>query len=589
MTPSPDTVHDAARDAAHDAVVVGAGHNGLVAAARLARAGWRVLVLERNERIGGAVQSAEITRPGFVHDQWSMNQNLFLASDAYAELKEDLERHGLEYAVSDKPYCNVFPDGRSLKVWSDVERTRAGLREHDPRDAAGFERLHERFRQFSRTLLPLLNRPMPSTKAGLAAAAASRKEGLDETQELLRLVASSTRELGERFFATDEMRALVATWGMHLDFGPDVAGGAQFPLLEVFADMENGMAIAKGGASAMPDALAAIVVERGGEVRTGAEVRRVLVEGGRATGVELVDGARIAAGRAVVANLGPHVLYDRLLADEPLPEKFRRKVDGFRHGPGTLMVHLALERPVRWAAGDEISEFAYVHVPPYVDDLARTYAQSLAGLLPDDPLLIVGQPSVFDATRAPTGKATLWVQVRTVPGEVRGDAANEIDGTDWDAIKEAYADRVMAKLETYAPGIGDTVLGRTVYSPADLERANPNLVGGDSIGGSHHLAQNFLFRPFPGWSRWHTPLENLHMVGASTWPGGGTNAGSGWMLAGELLDGAGVGKWVLGGAALAGAAALAAAAVGRDDRDDDRGGGDARATDDERGDPATPA
>ena len=552
----------------YDAIIVGAGHNGLTTAAYLAKAGWRVLVLERNDQVGGAVRSGEATLPGFTHDLYSMNQNLFLGSPVYQELKEALERHGLRYRVSDKPYCNVFPDGSSLRVYTDVDKTLSHLREHNAGDADGFERLYEHFKAFQKALLPLYYTELPSLKAGGVLTNAVRKIGMEEVLELGRLVLSSTRELGEAFFETEEMRALVATWGMHLDFGPDVSGGAQFPLLEVFSDMEEGMAIAEGGASKMPEALVGIIREHGGEVRTNADVARVLTQNGKATGVELAGGEQLHAERAVVANLTPTLLFERLLPEEPLPDGFRRRVKRYSYGPGTMMVHLALKAKPRWAAGEEISEFAYVHIPPYVDDLAQTYTDSLNGQLPESPLLIVGQPTAFDKSRTPGDEHILWIQVRTLPFDIKGDAAGHLAPGTWDDLKEPYADRVMAKLEHYAPGIQDLVLARTVYSPADLEAHNPNLHHGDSVAGSHHLKQNFLFRPLPGWSTYKMPVENLLMVGASTWPGGGTNAGSGYLAAQDLLKqgglaSSGVKKWLVGGAVGAGAAVALGALFNR--------------------------
>jgi phytoene dehydrogenase-like protein len=181
-----------------------------------------------------------------------------------------------------------------------------------------------------------------------------------------------------------------------------------------------------------------------------------------------------------------------------------------------------------------LQEFAYVHLAPTLDQMARTYADAMAGLLPAEPVLVVGQPTSYDPARAPDGKHVLWLQVRVLPTVVKGDAAGVIAPAHWDQIKEAYADRVMALLERYAPGVSAQVLARKVHSPIDLERANPNLVDGDSLSGSHHLDQFFCFRPAFGHSRWRTPVQQLYMVGASTWPGAGTGAGSGYMLARDL-------------------------------------------------------
>ena len=547
----------------YDVIVIGAGHNGLVAGAYLARAGMSTLVLERNERVGGAVASGEITRPGFIHDLFATNQNLFLGSPAFAELGDDLARHGLGFATTDRPYSNVFPDGRSLRVYQDADRTRALLERHDAADAAGWDLLLELHDRFAPVLFELYGTRIPSREALRQLAHARRSLGAEGLDELAQLVASSTRALGDDFFATPEAKALVASWGVHLDFGPDVAMGALFPFLELFTDMRNGMSVVEGGASRLPEALAGIVREAGGEVRTSSPVRGVTVDGGRATGVELESGERIEAGRAVVANLTPGVLFSGMVPPESLPTAFRRRVARYAYGPGTMMIHAALSGPLTWAAGEDLHAFGYVHVAPYVDDMARTYAEALAGLLPSSPTLVVGQTTAIDPSRAPAGGHVLWVQVRMVPSRIDGDAAGSIEARRWEDAKRPLAERVLDKLEHYAPGARDLLLDWSVLGPDDLERENPNLVGGDSVGGSHHLSQNLIFRPVPGWSSYRTPVDHLWMVGAGTWPGAGVNAISGRLVA-EMITaesrrrarraravGVGVGLGVGGAAALA--------------------------------------
>jgi phytoene dehydrogenase-like protein len=261
----------------------------------------------------------------------------------------------------------------------------------------------------------------------------------------------------------------------------------------------------------------------------------VLVEGGRASGVELVGGERIGARRAIVANLTPTVLHGRLLAADAVAPAISRAAAGYRYGPGTMMVHLALSGPIPWTAGADLAQFAYVHIAPYLDDLALMYAHASAGLLPAEPMLVVGQTSSVDETRSAGGEHVVWVQVRALPGEIAGDALGEIEARGWDEAAEPYADRVLAKLERYAPGTARLLLDRAVLSPADLERRNPNLAGGDSLAGSMHLRQNFLFRPFPGVRDYESGVERLLMVGASTWPGAGVNALSGYNVAQKLI------------------------------------------------------
>jgi phytoene dehydrogenase-like protein len=520
----------------YDVVLIGAGHNALVSAVYLARAGWRTLVLERSDRPGGAVLSAEITRPGFVHDLFATNMNLFLGSPVAAELGPELERHGLAFASSAHPFANVYPDGRGLRVYQGSEPTLVELEQHDPRDAEGWQALDRLYERLSPTLFALYgSRLDPRSLAGLAARQLPEL-GVAGARELALLLLSSTRELADDYLETREARTLLACWGMHLDFGPDVAGGAMFPFLEAFTDMRTGIAIARGGASRLIESLVSLGAEHGSELRTAAEVARITTRNGRATGVELADGERIAASRAVIAGVSPQILYGRLLADPGPPQALSRAAARYRYGPGTLMLHLALSGPPAWSAGDDLGTFAYIHIAPYVDDLAATYAQACAGLLPAQPMLVVGQTSAVDRSRASDGDV-LWVQVRALPTHIAGDALERIHARSWPEAGEPYADRVLALLERYAPGVGELVLDRAILTPADLEHHNPNLAGGDSISGSMHLRQNFLFRPFPEVSDYETGVNGLLMVGAATWPGAGVNAISGYNVAHKLLAG----------------------------------------------------
>jgi phytoene dehydrogenase-like protein len=265
----------------------------------------------------------------------------------------------------------------------------------------------------------------------------------------------------------------------------------------------------------MIDALVGVYRESGGELRCSARVSHILTAGGAATGV-VVDGKRVDARRAVIGNLGPQVLFDLL------GRKLGRQ---FRYGPGTLMIHLALADLPDWR-NPRARHFAYIHIAPTLEGMSLAYEQAMHGRLPDEPTLVVAQPTVVDASRAPQGKHILSIQVRVVPS-----------GADWDAIKETYADKLIALLERYAPRLAERVLGRLVLSPRDLERANPNLIGGDNLGGSHQLTQQFFLRPFFGWWHYRTPVKNLYMCGAATWPGAGVGAASGYLLGKQLLGG----------------------------------------------------
>lgn len=517
-----------------DAIFVGAGHNSLACAAHLALKGWKVGVFERNSTIGGAVQTQEVTLPGFRHDLGAMNLSLFAGSAFHRTYANELKAAGLEFAPVADCFASVFPDGRWFGVSTDIEKTVARLETFSRDDAATWRKLVGSFMGEAEHLFRLLGSPMSGRSLAGTGWNLWRKKGVKGSLDTGKLLLSSPRAWLDDNFSSPHVKATLAAWGMHLDFAPDIAGGAVFPYLESMANQSFGMVLGKGGANTMIRALEGMVTKAGGTIFTDAEIAEITTSGGKATGVRLKSGETHRAAKAVIAGVAPGALAGKLLPNGSGDAGFDGAMKKFRHAPGTMMIHLALEGLPDWKAGAELKNFAYVHIAPSLDQMARTYQQAIAGLLPDEPVLVVGQPTAIDPSRAPDGKHVLWVQVRVLPAEVKGDAAGKIEPAHWDAIKEAYADRALALIEAHAPGLQGKVLGRTVVSPIDLERGNPNLVGGDQICGSHHIAQNFLFRPARGFARWNTPVTNLHLVGAATWPGAGTGAGSGFMLAQQL-------------------------------------------------------
>uniref|UniRef100_UPI0035664BCC phytoene desaturase family protein n=1 Tax=Rhodosalinus sp. TaxID=2047741 RepID=UPI0035664BCC len=433
-------------------------------------------------------------------------------------------------------FATAFPDGKWLGVSTDPALTAARIRGESAADAARWHEMLDEFAADAPHVFSVLGSPMTPGALVRTAFRIWRKRDSAFLLKLARLMLTSPRAFLEENFESPRVQAMCAAWGMHLDFPPDQGGGAVFPYLEAMASQSFGMVIGKGGADTVTRALRAMIEARGGRIETGAEVTEILLESGVASGVRLADGRVARAGGAVIANLAPRGLM-RLLPRGSGSERYDRQMARFRHAPGTMMVHLALDGLPDWAAGAELKRFMYVHLAPSLQQMAETYTQAVNGLLPREPVLVVAQPGTVDPSRAPEGKHTLWVQVRMVPGTITGDAAGEIGATDWESAKAPMAERVLDILETYAPGLRGRILGQCVMSPADLEAGNPNLVGGDQIAGSHHPYQNFVFRPVPGRADWSTPVPKLHMVGASTWPGGGTGAGSGTMLA-EKLAGA---------------------------------------------------
>jgi len=517
-----------------DAIIIGAGHNGLVCGIVLAKAGWDVLILEQNSKPGGACKSGELTEPGFIHDHFATNVNLFLNSPFYEDYGDELHNHGFDLATADQPYASVFPDGDGLAVHTDSDKTRTSFEQFSENDARAWSNLVEYFQEVSPYLFPFLQMPLPSLKAGKHFYRILRELGVDESLRLASMLLKSPREFTEYWFENEKVKALFIPWAFHLYYGPDVSGGAMFPFIESVADHLNGMALPHGGAQTLTDSLVSFFEKEGGTLRLEEDVEDVIVQNRKAVGVRTASGRDYRASRAVVGNVTPDLLFTQLVDSDHLAQETLNKAERFRYGPGTVMVHLALREPLDWRAGEGISNSAYVHIAPYVDDVARTYQQSMAGLLPDSPMLVVGQPTAVDPSRSPEDKHVLWIQVRAVPSTIEGDAAGSIQARDWKEAIEPFTDRVIDKLETYAPDVREKIIDQTTLGPLFLESDNPNLAGGDSLGGSHHLDQHWVFRPFPDASTYSTPIDQLYLCGASTWPGAGLNATSGYLLARQL-------------------------------------------------------
>lgn len=518
-----------------DAIVIGSGINGLTCAAILAKAGWKVVIIEQADMPGGAAKSSELTQKGFISDWYSTNVGSFLNGPFYQEHKNELEENGFTPVFSDKPFANLFPDGTGVKIYQDQDKTNDQIKKLSMNDFNAWQQLKEDFEEYSPELLPLMQMELPSLKAATQLLKLYRKLKFKKTMELASFIAQSPREFVESWFENEKTQAIFTPWAFHLDYAPDVSVGAIFPCIEVISNQQKGMPVAKGGVSNMINSIIKIITKNGGEIMLKKKVDKIIVKDNKAVGVRLEDKQEIMAKRAVIGNVTPTQIIQRLIDKELLPSRYVVKAENFRYGPGSMMIHLALSGKVEWLAGEEYSSFAYIHIGPYTDDIARTYTSVQAGRIPDKPMLIIGQQSVVDPTRAPEGKQTLWIQVRSMPKVVKGDERNKIKPAVWDEIKERLADRIIDDLSKYGPNLPDIILKRVVFSPMDLQKDNPNLVGGDNVGGSHHPFQYYLFRPIPGYSRYETPIEQFYVCGATTWPGGGLNGTSGYLLGNKLL------------------------------------------------------
>jgi phytoene dehydrogenase-like protein len=516
----------------HDAVIVGSGVNSLACGALLARAGWRVCVLERNDWFGGAIKTEELTEPGFLHDVFSAWHPLWVGGAAHAELGDELAARGLEYLNTDLPTATAFPDGGA----SFLLRTAGGNEQELGPEWPG---VLERFFPNADLAFGVLGTELWSG-AGLALGAkAMRRLGRAGAAAFTGEVLQSSRDWLETTFASERAHGVLAPWVLHTGLGPDQATSGFMTQVIAVAVQEGGMPVPRGGGAKLADALVQLIRDHGGTCETDRDVERVLVRSGRAVGVRLTDGETIEAERAVVASVTPTQLYERLLADADVPGPVAEGARSFRYGRAEMQIHYALSEPPRWDGDERLAGTAIVHVTPGLDGVSRAVNEAERGLLPVEATVVAGQPLTVDPSRAPDGRGLLWIQLQELPWRIKGDAAGEIDpgSGEWtDELRERYADRIHARLARHIPNLESSILKRVALGPHDLQRANVNLRHGDPYGGSLALDQNFLWRPF-GYSPGHTtPVERLWQIGASTWPGPGLGAGSGTLVAHKLLE-----------------------------------------------------
>jgi len=520
-----------------DAIVVGSGINGLACAALLGRAGWRVCVLERNDWLGGAIKTAEITEPGFRHDVFSAWHPLWVGGAAHAQLGDDLARHGLEYLNTELPTGTIYPDGESAFLLRTLDENAAELDRHHAGDGDAWRASLAGFFPTADLAFGILGTELWSRQGLGLATRAYRRLGARGAVEFAGRLLISARAWLEETFASERAHGLLAPWVLHTGLGPDAAASGYMASVIAVAVQEGGMPIPRGGGARLAEALAALIREQGGATETGVEVERVLVEGGKAVGVRTAAGETLTASRAVICDVTPTQLYGRLLGD---PETdVARKARRFRYGRSEMQIHYALSEPPRWDGDDRLGGAAIVHVTPGLDGVSRAVNEAERGLLPAEATIVVGQPLTMDGSRAPDGKGILWIQLQELPWHVKGDAAGRLDvgdGTWTDDLRERYADRIQARLASHIPNLESSILARTALSPADLQAANPNLVHGDPYSGSLELDQNFLWRPFAGQPGHRTPIDRLWHIGASTHPGPGLGAGSGTLVAQQLLE-----------------------------------------------------
>jgi phytoene dehydrogenase-like protein len=520
---------------AKDAVVIGAGPNGLVAANLLIDAGWDVVIFETQPEVGGAVRHDADVAPGFVHDQFSAFYPLSAASPIIPGL--GLEEYGLRWRHAPAILGNPQPDGSWAMLHRDVADTVAGLDAHAAGDGEAWRRLYEDWQIIGPSLVTALLTPFPPVKGGLSTLLKLPKVGgLDYVRTLLEPAST----MGGKRFKAEAGQLLIAGNALHADIPMDASGSGLLGLLLAMSGQTVGFPVPEGGSGHLTRAMADRFTAKGGRIRCNSRVTRVLVDRRRVQGVVTADGERVDA-RAVVADVAATALYGELVEFSELPDRVRRGMQRFEFDPATIKVDWALSSTIPWTSPPPTPP-GTVHIIDSMDQLSRTQSQIASHSIPSEPFLLVGQMTTSDPTRSPAGTESLWAYTH-VPQVTHRDAGPDGLTGSWDQDEaERMADRMQARIEKYAPDFASVVTARRVIGPREMQARDENLVQGALGGGTAGLHQQVVFRPVAGLGRADTPIRGLFLGSASAHPGGGVHGAPGSNAARAVLAAARTGR-----------------------------------------------
>jgi len=511
-------------------VIIGGGHNGLVAAFYLARAGFAPIVLERRAIAGGQAVTEEI-HPGFRCPTMAHATRPLLP-----HIMKDLqlEQHGLQTSPVETEVVALDPAGRALTIYADAQRTANGLTSFSPHDAKNYAAFNESLRRLGAALRPLISKTPPDidnlriddylslAKFGLSFRRLERKD----SYRLLRWAPMAIADLVSEWFENELLRATIAARGIFGSFaGPWSAGTGAGLLLD--AALDRNRVLVRGGPGALTHALAKAATAAGAQIRTDAGVIRIGVKNGRVSSVVLASGEEIAA-KAAVSNADPRRTFLDLVDPADLDPGFLGKVRAYRAAGCVAKVNLALSAlPAFSAIKDGAAALSgRIHIGPDIDYLEKAFDRAKYGDYSENPYLDVTVPSVADPSLAPAGAHVMSVHVQYAPYQLKNG--------DWNKRREEFADAVMKTLALHAPNLSRVIVGRQIITPFDMEQIY-GLTGGHIFHGEHALDQLFAFRPFVGWAQYRTPIDGLYLCGAGTHPGGGITGAPGANASREII------------------------------------------------------
>jgi len=538
------------KSAKYDVIIIGAGHNGLVTAYYLAKAGLKPLVLERREVVGGACVTEEF------HSGFHCSTLATSAGPLLPQVANDLklDHHGVEFIKPATQVCALNSNAAPIFIHTDAKETARELAPISAKDAVAYPELVATFGRIGRALRPLLSMTPPNvdgpTKSELwnlgKLGWAIRGLGKKDEYRLLRYGPMAVADLAAEWFENETMRAVVAARGIFGEFAGPWSAGTCAPVLLQAANTGHAIAptiFVKGGMGALTQAIAKAATGAGAEIRTGAEVAGIEVKDDRVTGVVLTNAESIPAW-TVVSNSDPGVTFTQLLDYAAVTPSFRTRAQNYRAHGVVAMVHLALSALPKFAGIDSEQQLAgRIHVGPDIDYIERAFDAAKYGDFSSKPFMEITIPTLTDPSLAPSGAHVMSIHAQFAPYDLNGYARlpraasstpEACVPSNWDVRREELGDTIIDKLTEYAPNLKDLIVGRRVLTPLDLEREF-NLTRGHIHHGAMSLDQLFAFRPFIGAAQYRTPVKGLYLCGAGTHPGGGITGAPGFNASREII------------------------------------------------------
>ncbi|AWM37983.1 Phytoene desaturase (lycopene-forming) [Gemmata obscuriglobus] len=521
----------------HDAIIIGGGHNGLVTAAYLAKTGYKVLVLERREIVGGCCITEELW-PGF-----KVSTAAYVNSLLRPEIIKDLElkKYGFEMLPRSPSSFTPFPDGRYLMMGPDKEMTHREIAKFSKRDADAYPKYEDMLTRVADFLEPMLTQTPPDPFGGVGSlwklgqlGMGFRRLGRTTATEAVEILTGAARPILDRWFESEELKATIATDAVIGAYAPPSHPGTAYVLFHHVMGECNGVrgvwGYVRGGMGTISNSIASAAKSYGAEIRTNAEVGKILVNNGVVQGVALKDGTEFRA-RRVASCADANVTFLKLMDPKDLPAEFTAQVKKIDYSSATVKINVALDRPPNWKALPSDGKVGpqhhgTMHICPDQDYIERAFDDAKYGRWSQNPMLECTMATALDSTLAPEGKHILSMFVQYAPYHLKG--------TTWDAEKDKFADRCFDILEEYAPGFKSSVLHRIVIPPPDMERMW-GITGGNIMQGAMSLSSMFSFRPAAGYANYRTPVKGLYLCGAAAHPGGGVMGACGLNAAREML------------------------------------------------------